>query len=156
MYVYQWHEDIGQQDVLHYCSCTVADAAGAVGGGVCSNFFSPSASIPLAHADAAPFSAPCNWAPLFRQVLCPLSPLQAAGRPGESTKGWHAHSLSSSCCAADIQHRAAGGKGCAAGPRATTWMLSVRVCVSTPGTPPSTCAAATCLSRLAGTPCLCY
>ena len=60
---------------------------------MCSNFFSPSASIPLAHAYAAPFSAPCNWAPLFRQVLCPLSPLQTAGRRGESTKGWHAHSL---------------------------------------------------------------
>ena len=31
----------------------------------CVVIFFPSASIPLAHAYAAPFSAPCNWAPLF-------------------------------------------------------------------------------------------
>lgn len=140
-----------------YCSRTVVDAAGsAVGGGVCSNFFSP--SIPLAHAYAAPFSAPCNWAPLFgrRRALSATrvhSRRQRTLAKVQRLAGARPSSYSSaSSCAASVHHRAQPQARVApVEPRATTWMLSVSVC-RLPGTPPST--AATCLSRLAGAPCL--
>jgi hypothetical protein len=88
----------------------------------------------------------------LRQVLFPLSPLQTAAHPGKGL------ALPMVFLMLRRQHPAsctAGGEGCAAGPRATTWMLSVSLCAYA-WNAFIDCAAATCLSRLAGTPCRCY
>ena len=116
---------------------------------MCSNFFSP--SIPLAHAYAAPFSAPCNWAPLFGRRRGPLPPESTpdGNAPWQRCKGWRALALLLTRLPQHPSSCTAAGKGCAR--RATCDHMDA-VCVSMPGTPPST--AATCLSRLAGAPCL--
>ena len=128
----------------------------AVGGGVCSNFFSP--SIPLAHAYAAPFSAPCNWAPLFGRPSIRVHSRRQRTLAKHRKVGGRSSFFLVVCVVCLMLRRqhpsscTAAGKGCAS-PATCDHMdaVCVCVCVSMPGTPPST--AATCLSRLAGAPC---
>ena len=87
----------------------------------------------------------------LRQALFHLSPWSTpdGSAPWQSTKGWWALVLLLTRLPQHPSSCTAAGKGCAR--RATCDHMDA-VCVSMPGTPPST--AATCLSRLAGAPCL--
>lgn len=88
-------------------------------------------------------------------AFCHQSPLQTATHPSKCAKVGGRSSFFLLVCLKLRRQRpslcTAAGEGCAR--RATCdHMDAVCVCVSMPGTPPSTAAA--CLSRLAGAPCL--
>ena len=121
----------------------------AVGGGVCSNFFFAIHTSSTCICGAVLSALQLGSA--LRQALCHQSPWSTpdGSAPWQSTKGWWALVLLVTRLPQHPSSCTAAGKGCAR--RATCDHMDA-VCVSMPGTPPST--AATCLSRLAGAPCL--